>query len=639
MRKIKFRHLSHQILAVFVIVMLVTLGLSGLAMTIFAQQIVTDNIIRGQHDLAISLTDHILFELGSNFQRLDELSSKSTVKATESTTLVNELRAFQTRNPTITQLYVADRTGQQIARSDFSRVTNAASLSGFQEALQGLVYFSDLSPVALSSQYQQTGETSLTLEWQSSTAVSVFVPILDKGKVIGILGANVNLLRIQPLIEGLTFTRDETVMVLSRSGKVVAHSHQAELGKLPELSAPVLFEALELGLPSVTKNYTDEMGRTVKGVIHPIGKQGWSIVVQTPVSELAGEVAGLRRLLALVLVGSVALAVAAAWLMATRLARPIGQLAHATEQVAAGELTTRVETDAVNEVGTLADSFNRMVSALSYAQERNRQLLDELKQLNEELEQRVQQRTAELAQSKDRAQAANRAKSNFVANLSHELRTPLTSIAGFAEALQEKYFGDLNEKQAEYVKYIQDNSQHMLSLINQIVDLEKIETGKTEIQISNVKMKILLKKSISMIEEKAAEHHITLGYELAPEIDELEVHVDELKLQQVVINLLSNAVMFTPDGGHVTVRVKLEEKQLMVEVVDNGIGIAPENQEKVFEDFFQVKGGIKDKTPGLGLGLGLSRRLVEMHGGKLWVESEGEGRGSRFVFTIPSSDM
>jgi len=276
---------------------------------------------------------------------------------------------------------------------------------------------------------------------------------------------------------------------------------------------------------------------------------------------------------------------------------------------------------------------------LSYAQERNRQLLDELKQLNEELEQRVQQRTAELAQSKDRAQAANRAKSNFVANLSHELRTPLTSIAGFAEALQEKYFGDLNEKQAEYVKYIQDNSQHMLSLINQIVDLEKIETGKTEIQISNVKMKILLKKSISMIEEKAAEHHITLDYELAPEIDELEVHVDELKLQQVVINLLSNAVMFTPDGGHVTVRVKLEEKQLMVEVADNGIGIAPENQEKVFEDFFQVKGGIKDKTPGLGLGLGLSRRLVEMHGGKLWVESEGEGRGSRFVFTIPSSDM
>ena len=639
MRKMKFRHLSHQILAVFVSVILVTLGLSGLAMTIFAQQIVTSNIIHGQQVLATSLTDHILFELGSNFQTLDGLSSKSTVKAMEPDALITELRAFQSRNPTITQIYVADRTGQQIARSDFSSVTNVASLVGFQKAIQGLVYFSDLSPVVLSSQYQQTGKTSFTLGWQDSTAVSVFLPILDQGKVIGILGANVNLFRIQPLIASLTFTRDETVMVLSRSGEVVAHSRKAELGKLPELGAPVLFEALELGLPGMTEDYTDEMGRTVKGMIHPIGKQGWNIVIQTPVSALAKEVAGLRRLLALVLVGSVALAVAAAWLMATRLARPISQLARATEQVAAGELTTRVETDAVNEVGTLADSFNRMVSALSYAQERNRQLLDELKQLNEELEQRVQQRTAELVIAKDQTELANRAKSDFVANLSHELRTPLTSIVGFAEALQEKYFGDLNEKQVDYIRYIQDNSQHMLSLINEIVDLEKIETGKTEIKISNVKIKILLKKSMSMIEEKAAEHHITLDCELAPEIDDLEVRADELKLQQVVINLLSNAVMFTPDGGHITVRAKLEDKQLMVEVVDTGIGIAPENQKKVFEDFFQVKSDIKDKTPGLGLGLGLCRRLVEMHGGKIWVESEGEGKGSRFIFTIPTTDM
>jgi len=217
---IKFRRLSHQILAVFVGVVLVVLVLSGLATTILAQRIVTDNIIRGQHDLAISLTDHILFELGSNLQRLDELTSKSTIKSMAPTSLVAELRTFQSHNPTITNLYIADRTGEQIARSDFNRTSNVASIVGFQEALQGLVYFSDLSPVVLSSQYQQSGNTSLTLEWQESTAVSVFVPILDTGEVIGILGANINLFRVQPLIESLTLTHDETVMVLSRSERL-----------------------------------------------------------------------------------------------------------------------------------------------------------------------------------------------------------------------------------------------------------------------------------------------------------------------------------------------------------------------------------------------------------------------------------
>jgi len=617
MRKIKFRRLSHQILA---------------------KRIVTDNIIRGQHDLAISLTDHILFELGSNLQGLAELTGKSSIKSMAPSSVVTELRTFQSHNPTVTQLYIADRTGQQIARSDFNHTSNVASLAGFQEALHGLVYFSDLSPVVLSSQYQQTGETSLTLEWQDSTAVSVFVPIVDKGDVVGILGANVNLFRIQPLIGSLTFTHNETVMVLSRSGKVVAHSHMAELGELPELSAPELFEALELGLPSVSENYNDEMGRTVKGVIYPIGKQGWNIVIQTPVSELSKEVGGLWLLLALVLVGSAALAVAAAWLMATRLTRPISQLAYATEQVAAGKLTTRVETDAVNEVGTLADSFNRMVSELRYTQAQNQQLLDELNQLNEDLERRVEQRTEELKIAREQADAANRAKSDFVANLSHELRTPLTSITGFSDALEEKYFGKLNQKQAEYVKYIQDDSQRMLSLINQITDLEKIETGKTEIEVSSVNIKKLLENSMSMIEEKAAEHHITLDYQLAPEVEKLEIRADELKLQEVVINLLSNAVMFTPDGGRITLKAKVADKQLIVEVVDTGIGIAPDNQERVFEDFFQVKSETKDKTAGLGLGLGLSRRLVEMHGGRTWVESEGEGRGSRFIFTIPSGE-
>jgi len=231
---IKFKHLSNQILVVFVSVMLVILVLSGWATTILVQRIVTNNIIRGQRDLAISLADHILFELDGNLQKVNQLSATSVIKEMVPASLTTELRKFQSRNPTITNLYIADPTGQQIARSDFGRTSSISSVAGFRDALQGLVYFSDLSPVVLSSQYQQSGNRSLTLKWQDSTAVSVFVPILNRGEVVGILGANINLFRIQPLVESPTFTHDETVMVLSRSGKVVAHRRKAELGELPE---------------------------------------------------------------------------------------------------------------------------------------------------------------------------------------------------------------------------------------------------------------------------------------------------------------------------------------------------------------------------------------------------------------------
>ncbi len=635
----KLRHLSHQIVLVSVIVILGISTLSGLAMTILAQRIVTDNIIRGQHDLAASLSDHILFELGSNLEKLDELPSKSAIKSMEPASITNELRRFQSGNPNIANLFMSESTGRQIARSDFNPLVNVSSITGFQESLQGKVHISDLSRVILSSQYQQSGNTSLTRKWQDSITVSVFIPVIDANKVTGVIGADIYLFRIQPLLEILTFTHNETVMVLSQSGTVVAHSRETELGKLPGLSAPQLLESLELGQTRVPQDYIDEMDRNVKGVIHPIGLQGWSVVLQTPVSEIAQEVSGLWRLWALILVGSIALTVAIAWLMASRLTRPLSQLVQATEQVGAGELNTRVETNASNELGTLADSFNRMVSELGYTRARNQQLLDELKQLNEGLEQRVKQRTEDLHSATEQAKAANRAKSNFVANLSHELRVPLTSVIGFSEALLENKKEKHDQKLEDYIKYIHDDAKYMTSLITQIIDLEKMESGSVEIEKSKIIIQKLVENSISMLEEKATNHHIKIELQLAPKVDELEITADEHKLQQVLINLLNNAIMFTPDNGHVMVKLAVKDKQLVVEVVDTGIGITSENQEKVFEDFFQVDSGIKDKTPGLGLGLGLSRRLVEMHGGKIWVESEGENKGSHFIFTIPSIDI
>jgi len=251
-----------------------------------------------------------------------------------------------------------------------------------------------------------------------------------------------------------------------------------------------------------------------------------------------------------------------------------------------------------------------------------------------ELEGKLEERTAELELAMRSAEAANQAKSSFLAGMSHELRTPLTAILGLSEVLQDEYFGKLNKKQKEYLDDIRTSGQHLLSLINDILDLAKIEAGKTELELGPVVVKELLENSLIMIKEKAAKHRIKLEFDLAPEIEGLKIQADERKLKQIVFNLLSNATKFTPDDGRIQLGARCEDGKLMVTVTDTGIGISPENHEKVFDEFYQVSSGLKDKTAGTGLGLPLTRRLVEMHGGEIWCESEGEGKGSRFAFTI-----
>lgn len=258
-----------------------------------------------------------------------------------------------------------------------------------------------------------------------------------------------------------------------------------------------------------------------------------------------------------------------------------------------------------------------------------------LRSMNSLLETKVEQRTQQLAEAVVTAQASNQAKSEFLASMSHELRTPLNAIIGFSQVLEERYFGDLNEKQAEYVSDIVGSGKHLLSLINDILDLSKIEAGKMELDMTKVRIGDIVRGSMVMVKEKALAHGIALDLQIAEDIGDLEITGDERRLKQVMFNLLSNATKFTPDGGIVRVEANKNENECVISITDNGIGMTTREQQRLFEAFYQASGGIKDKTPGTGLGLAITKNIVQKHGGKIWVKSEGPNKGSSFTFTLP----
>ncbi|MGW6280146.1 hybrid sensor histidine kinase/response regulator [Kribbella sp. NPDC055071] len=247
--------------------------------------------------------------------------------------------------------------------------------------------------------------------------------------------------------------------------------------------------------------------------------------------------------------------------------------------------------------------------------------------LNAQLYRELTQRSAEL-------EVASRHKSEFLASMSHELRTPLNAVLGFSEVLLERMFGELNERQEEYLRDIHGSGKHLLELLNEILDLSKVEAGRMELEYSTFPLRRVLDGTLAMLRERAAAHGIDLRVEVGPGID--EVYADELRLKQVVLNLMTNAVKFTADGGSVVVRASRSGAEVRIAVTDTGRGVPPEDQERIFESFQQGGRG-PSQEEGTGLGLTLSRRIVELLGGRMWLESQ-VGVGSTFGFSLRSRE-
>jgi signal transduction histidine kinase len=339
---------------------------------------------------------------------------------------------------------------------------------------------------------------------------------------------------------------------------------------------------------------------------------------------------------------------------------PLHQLMARAKAIASEDFSYSTIIKGSPEFQELLDAFNFMSKRI---EKRVAERTMELKKANAELSIEISQRIRaeeNLKQAKESAEFATRAKSEFLANMSHEVRTPLNHIIGFTELVVDKQFGGLTAEQEEYLTDVLHSSHHLLSLINDILDLSKVEAGKMELNRKEVELRTILEHSLIMIKEKALKQRI----QLSTRIDGIPdcIQADERKLKQIIYNLLSNAVKFTPDGGKVCLSADLvispslprgavsalgasgdheqkdggEPKFVQISVMDTGIGLKKEDMERIFAPFEQVEGGSNRKHQGTGLGLSLTRSFVELHGGTIWAESEGEGKGSAFRFVIPA---
>jgi signal transduction histidine kinase len=320
------------------------------------------------------------------------------------------------------------------------------------------------------------------------------------------------------------------------------------------------------------------------------------------IAQNASAYTSSRNLFIGVAAGAIVLALLLGFVLSWSVIGPIQRIDSRLAAIASGNFSGHVDVTNRDELGALAINVNRMN--------------DELQRLYKELE------------------TASKHKSEFLANMSHELRTPLNAIIGFSQVLRERISGEINAKQEEYLDDIVTSANHLLALINDVLDLSKVEAGQVELQVAPFSLRDALERGVSMVREQATTDGVQVALHANGGLD--VITGDERRIRQVIFNLLSNAVKFTPAGGLVDVSARQRNGEVTVSVADTGPGIAAEDLDRIFEEFQQTEAGARQRE-GTGLGLALSKRFVEMHGGRIWCDSE-LGKGSTFRFTLPAGN-
>jgi two-component system, NtrC family, sensor kinase len=502
------------------------------------------------------------------------------------------------REQVFTNPLEVDRLGQGIDRSRTPEFLRART----EERYFGPVYF----------------------ERESQPHMKIAVAEIAPGR--GVVVAEIDLRFLGQIMERARVGTTGYAYIVDDDGVLVSHRDRnlvlrhTSFASLPQVRAALRGEESADG---VTSGH-DVEGTGVLSAYQTIDSLGWHVFVEEPLSEAFAPLKSAIWRTALLLVAFLLLAIVTSVLLVRRLVRPIESIQAAAAEMGSGALDLRIESSRDDELGALAEEFNRMAERLgeSYAN----------------LEQKVEERTRELAaalgqldEKSHQLERASRHKSEFLASMSHELRTPLNAIIGFSQVLRERLFGDVNEKQQEYLDDVLASANHLLALINDVLDLSKVEAGQVDLEVESFSLRDVLEHGVVMVRERAMTDAVDVSVAAAPDAD--LVAGDERRVRQVVFNLLSNAVKFTPAGGSVDVRADRIDGEVRISVKDTGPGIAVEDQERIFEEFQQTEAGAA-QPEGTGLGLALSKRLVELHGGRIWVESAPD-QGSTFVFTLP----
>ena len=487
----------------------------------------------------------------------------------------------------------------------------------------------------------------------SDVNIGVVKALVDrKGMFYGVVGVDVTLVKLTNYIDSIQINPEGRIILVDRDGLVLAGLGKDMLFKSIDAYAPGILKTLkETKQGFVSVDIKDQKNYVFS---HHAVKEGWTIAALIPYENIEKEIidqivmtisglsTGLILLSALTLIG-----------LNRYVVRPLQRFINETNYIAqTSKLERRIDIDSQDEIGLLATSYNQMMNTLSITYQslkdtennliKHRDHLEELvrertaslEEANESLSAEIQERIQtlnELAIAKEHAEMADRLKSAFLATMSHELRTPLNSIIGFTGIILQGIVGPLNDEQKKQLNMVRGSAQHLLSLINDILDISKIEAGQLQVAYDNFNLRITIEKAVESARPLADKKGIEITCAIAAEIS--TIMGDHRRVEQILLNLISNAVKFT-EKGSVKIECEPEGKNVTIRVIDTGIGIKTEDMDKIFEAFRQIDSGLTRKYDGTGLGLSISKRLVELMWGQIRVTSVW-GSGSVFSFSLP----